>query len=79
MMEIPVIAGISRESYSPYPLLRKKRRLKMFFFSSGGIPSLFSGGFIGNVIVCLVFVPVMLYFLTPVIERHELSIRRYWD
>jgi hypothetical protein len=44
-----------------------------------GIPSLFSGWFIGNVIVCLVLVPGMLYILTPAIEEHELFIRRYWD
>ena len=44
-----------------------------------GIPSLFSGWLIGNIIVCVVLVPAILYFITPVIEEHELYIRRYWD
>jgi hypothetical protein len=44
-----------------------------------GISSLFSAWLIGNVIVCIIVVPLMLYFLTPVIEDHELFIRRYWD
>jgi hypothetical protein len=39
----------------------------------------FSGWLAGNVIVCLVVLPLLLWFLTPVIREHELYIRHYWD
>ncbi|MCX6701103.1 MAG: hypothetical protein NTV68_14500 [Methanomicrobiales archaeon] len=32
----------------------------------------------GNVVVSIVFVPAILYLLTPVIRDHELYIRNYW-
>jgi hypothetical protein len=44
-----------------------------------GIPAIFTGWLIGNIIVCVILVPAILYFLTPIVEEHELYIRRYWD
>jgi integral membrane sensor domain MASE1 len=32
----------------------------------------------GNVISCLVLVPALLYFVTPLIRDHSLLIRKYW-
>jgi len=39
----------------------------------------FSGWVIGNIIVSAIIVPFVLYFFTPVIRRHELFVRRYWE
>ena len=36
------------------------------------------GWWIGNVIVCLLLVPVLLYLGTPVIRNHNLFVRDYW-
>lgn len=33
---------------------------------------------LGNTAVCIVFLPAILYILTPVIRDHELYIRDYW-
>ena len=38
----------------------------------------FYGWLSGNVISCLVPVPALLYFVTPVIRNHGLIIRNYW-
>jgi integral membrane sensor domain MASE1 len=45
---------------------------------SGVIP-VFYGWLSGNVISCLVLVPALLYFVTPVIRDHDLIIRKYWQ
>ncbi len=45
----------------------------------GDVPSVFSGWLIGNLVVCIVLVPLVLRFLTPVIRDHELFVRRYWS
>ena len=39
----------------------------------------FSGWFIGNIIVTLVIVPVVLWLFTPIVRRHELFVARYWN
>jgi integral membrane sensor domain MASE1 len=31
-----------------------------------------------NLIVCIILVPLMLFFLTPFLRDHELYVRRYW-
>lgn len=33
---------------------------------------------VGNIIVCIILVPVMLRFITPFLEKHELYVKRYW-
>jgi hypothetical protein len=38
----------------------------------------FYGWLSGNVVSCLVLVPALLYFVTPVIRNHDLLIRKYW-
>jgi integral membrane sensor domain MASE1 len=45
----------------------------------GEVPSVFSGWLIGNLVVCIVLVPLALYFLTPMIREHQLFIRHYWS
>ena len=45
----------------------------------GEVPSVFSGWLIGNLVVCIVLVPLALYFLTPMIRKHQLFIRHYWS
>jgi integral membrane sensor domain MASE1 len=47
--------------------------------SWGDIGQVFSGWLTGNVVVCIIFVPLALYFLTPVIREHELFVRDYWS
>ncbi|WP_241648027.1 hypothetical protein [Methanoculleus taiwanensis] len=32
----------------------------------------------GNIIVCIVLVPLMLHFFTPYLRDHELYVRGYW-
>jgi len=39
---------------------------------------LFSVWFIGNMIICAVIVPAVLWFGTPFIREHELFVKRYW-
>ncbi|ADN37413.1 putative integral membrane sensor protein [Methanolacinia petrolearia DSM 11571] len=34
--------------------------------------------FLGNFILCLCLVPFLLLFFTPLVENHELYIRKYW-
>jgi hypothetical protein len=41
--------------------------------------SVFTSWFIGNIIVCLVIVPIALRTLTPSVEKHRLFVRNYWD
>jgi hypothetical protein len=43
------------------------------------VVSVFSGWLIGNFVVCIVLVPVFLYFGTPIIRDHELFVRNYWN
>lgn len=43
-----------------------------------GVPLVFYSWLAGNVVVCIVFVPVTLYFLTPFLRDHELFVRKYW-
>jgi len=43
------------------------------------VPSVFFGWLIGNLVVCIVLVPLALYFLTPMVRDHQLFIRHYWD
>jgi hypothetical protein len=43
------------------------------------VPSVFFGWLIGNIVVCIVLVPLALYFLTPMVREHQLFIRHYWD
>jgi len=43
------------------------------------VPSVFFGWLIGNLVVCIVLVPLALYFLTPRVRDHHLFIRHYWD
>jgi hypothetical protein len=45
----------------------------------GEIPPVFTGWLIGNLVVCIVLVPLVLRFLTPIIREHELFVRRYWS
>jgi hypothetical protein len=42
------------------------------------IYGVFVGWWIGNVIVCLLLVPVLLYLCTPVIRDHNLFVWDYW-
>ncbi|WAC05817.1 MAG: hypothetical protein OS112_04105 [Methanoregula sp.] len=37
-----------------------------------------NGWLAGNLVVCIVFIPAILHFFTPIIQDHELYIRRYW-
>nr|WP_321350965.1 hypothetical protein [uncultured Methanoregula sp.] len=39
---------------------------------------LFPVWFIGNMIICAVIVPAVLWFGTPFIREHELFVKRYW-
>jgi hypothetical protein len=39
---------------------------------------LFSAWFIGNIIACVVIVPLALRFGTPIVREHELFVKRYW-
>ena len=41
--------------------------------------SVFSAWFIGNVIVCILLVPLGLKFFTPKVEKHRLYVKHYWD
>jgi len=41
--------------------------------------SVFTGWFIGNVIVTALIVPPLLYFLTPIVREHELFVTKFWD
>jgi hypothetical protein len=43
------------------------------------VPSVFSGWLIGNLVICIVLVPLALYFLTPMVRDHQLFVRHYWD
>jgi hypothetical protein len=43
-----------------------------------GLLSVFFGWLIGNIIVSIILIPPILYLLTPVIQDHELYIRKYW-
>ncbi len=40
--------------------------------------TVFFGWLLGNFIVCLILLPLMLYFLTPVIRNRDLFVRGYW-
>jgi integral membrane sensor domain MASE1 len=35
--------------------------------------------FLGNFVLCLGLVPLILIFFTPIVEKHELYIKRYWQ
>lgn len=41
------------------------------------VPTFF-GWWVGNMIVCIVLLPLILRLLTPVIRSHELFVSRYW-
>jgi hypothetical protein len=43
------------------------------------VPSVFFGWLIGNIVVCIVLVPLALYFLTPSLKNHYLFVHRYWE
>jgi integral membrane sensor domain MASE1 len=45
----------------------------------GEVPSVFFGWLIGNIVVCIVLVPLALYFLTPMVRDHQLFIRNLWS
>lgn len=45
----------------------------------GEVPSVFFGWLIGNIVVCIVLVPLALYFLTPMVRDHQLFVRHYWS
>jgi len=35
--------------------------------------------FLGNLVVCIVLLPLALHFVTPWIQTHELYVRRWWQ
>jgi hypothetical protein len=41
--------------------------------------SVFSSWLIGNLIVCIVIVPLALKLFTPRVEKHRLYVKNYWD
>ncbi|MDD4137321.1 MAG: hypothetical protein PHT99_05435 [Methanoregula sp.] len=41
--------------------------------------SVFSAWLIGNIIVCLLIVPIALKIFTPKVEKHRLFVKNYWD
>jgi len=43
------------------------------------LPQVFSAWFIGNVIITAAIVPLVLYFVTPIIREHELFVTKYWN
>lgn len=45
----------------------------------GEVPSVFFGWLIGNIVVCIVLVPLALYFLTPMVRDHQIFIRNLWN
>jgi integral membrane sensor domain MASE1 len=45
---------------------------------SGAVPA-FYAWWLGNTIVCLVLLPIILWFFTPAVRTHELFVRDYWQ
>jgi hypothetical protein len=43
------------------------------------VPSVFFGWLVGNIVVCIVLVPLALYFLTPLLKNHYLFVHDYWE
>jgi len=41
--------------------------------------SSFYAWFIGNVVICIIFVPILLHSLTPRIKEHELFVKGFWN
>ena len=44
-----------------------------------GVGSAFYAWWLGNCIVCLVLLPLFLYIFTPVMRKHELFVKDYWN
>jgi integral membrane sensor domain MASE1 len=44
-----------------------------------GVVSTFTTWWLGNCIVCLILVPAILYFFTPIVRTHELFVKGYWN
>jgi integral membrane sensor domain MASE1 len=44
-----------------------------------GIASAFTVWWLGNIIVCLVLLPAILWFFTTAVRSHELFVREYWQ
>lgn len=45
----------------------------------GGMMSIFTAWLIGNVIICLLLVPVCLKIFTPKVRKSRLFVQHYWD
>jgi integral membrane sensor domain MASE1 len=44
-----------------------------------GVASAFYSWWLGNIVVCVVLVPAILYVFTPIVRKHELFIKAYWN